>query len=109
MVVLLAMLYPEPEKGGRGKKSEAIKSAESAGFSSRRLNVAREIVRHPDLRDGVIADPAERFTSERLSDLPITSEAVAVDRVAQQPDQRGLFRVQSGRAPLGCDDTPPPC
>jgi hypothetical protein len=29
----LAMLYPEPEKGGRGNKSKAIKSAETAGFS----------------------------------------------------------------------------
>ncbi len=42
----LAFLYPEPEKGGRGKKSEAINSAESAGFSARRLNEARSILRY---------------------------------------------------------------
>jgi hypothetical protein len=39
-----AWLYPEPEKGGRGKKSGAIKSAETAGFSSRRLNEARAVL-----------------------------------------------------------------
>jgi hypothetical protein len=54
-----AAVDPEPEKGGRGKKSEAIKSAETAGFSSRRLNEARTVLRHSQhlafaVRDGDI-------------------------------------------------------
>lgn len=41
----LAMIYPDAEKGGRGKKSEGGKAAESAGFSNRRLREARSILR----------------------------------------------------------------
>jgi hypothetical protein len=39
--IALAMHYPEPEKGGRGKKSEGAKVAETSGFSGRRLEQAR--------------------------------------------------------------------
>jgi hypothetical protein len=50
-----AMIYPEPEKGGRGKKSAVLNSAETAGFSSRRLNVARSVLRHSqDLAKAVL-------------------------------------------------------
>jgi hypothetical protein len=42
----LAMLFPEVEKGGRGKKSAALNSADTAGFSSRRLEQAREVLHH---------------------------------------------------------------
>jgi hypothetical protein len=53
--MLTAILFPEPEKGGRGKKSQALKSAESAGFSSRRMNEARSVLRYSrDLADSVI-------------------------------------------------------
>ena len=37
----LAMLYPEPEKGGRGKKAP-----ETGGFSRQRLGDARSVLRH---------------------------------------------------------------
>jgi ParB-like nuclease domain len=51
----LAMIYPEPEKGGRGKKSEALNSAVSAGFSTRRLNAARSVLHHSrELAESVI-------------------------------------------------------
>jgi hypothetical protein len=40
----LAFLYPGPEKGGRGKKSIPINSAETAGFSARRLKEARNVL-----------------------------------------------------------------
>jgi hypothetical protein len=40
----LAMIYPETGERGRGKKSQALKSAETAGFSSRRLNEARSVL-----------------------------------------------------------------
>ena len=42
----VAMLYPEPEKGGRGKKGNGTKAAETAGFSYRRLAEARSVLRH---------------------------------------------------------------
>ena len=40
----LALIYPEPEKGGRGKRSE--NSNETLGFSIMRLSQARTILRH---------------------------------------------------------------
>jgi hypothetical protein len=39
----VAMLYPEPDKRGRGNKGKA---AESAGFSQRRLREARQVLRY---------------------------------------------------------------
>jgi hypothetical protein len=42
----LAWLYPEAEKGGRGKKSEARKALETSGFSRQRLDQARAVLRH---------------------------------------------------------------
>jgi len=39
----LAMIYPEAEKGGRGKKSE--RAAETVGFSATRLRQARSVLR----------------------------------------------------------------
>ena len=41
----LAMIYPDPEKGGRGKKSEANTAAKRGGFSDDRLQKARSILR----------------------------------------------------------------
>jgi hypothetical protein len=38
-----ATLYPEPEKGGRGKNVESRKAAETSGFSARRLAQARSV------------------------------------------------------------------
>jgi hypothetical protein len=42
--IALAMLYPEPEKGGRGKKSANAK--ESLGFTTQRLSEARSILEY---------------------------------------------------------------
>ena len=51
----LAMIYPEPEKGGRGKKSEAGKLLVSSGFSRQRLDQARSVQRYSlDLEQGVV-------------------------------------------------------
>jgi hypothetical protein len=53
---VLARIYPEAGEKGRGKKTEAAKCAETAGFSARRLQEAREIVRWtPDLAEKVLA------------------------------------------------------
>jgi hypothetical protein len=44
------MVYPEPEKGGRGKKAAGTKAAETSGFSERRLQQARTVLHNaPDL------------------------------------------------------------
>jgi hypothetical protein len=49
----LAMLYPDPEKGGRGKKSVATRH----GFSKDRLSDARSVLAHSlALAQDVIAD-----------------------------------------------------
>jgi hypothetical protein len=37
----VAMIYPEPEKGGRGKKSAAQNSLATSGFSRQLLDQAR--------------------------------------------------------------------
>jgi hypothetical protein len=42
----LAMIYPDPEKGGRGKNIETRKAVETSGFSSARLKQARAVRRH---------------------------------------------------------------
>lgn len=42
--VALAMIYPEPGKGGRGNKAK--KSLETEGFSAARLSQARSVLRH---------------------------------------------------------------
>jgi hypothetical protein len=42
--IALAILYPEPEKGGRGKKSANTK--ESLGFTTQRLSEARSILEY---------------------------------------------------------------
>jgi hypothetical protein len=42
----VAMIYPEPEKRGRGNKSAAIKAAEISGFSERYIQQARVIVQY---------------------------------------------------------------
>jgi hypothetical protein len=49
-------MYPEDEKGGRGKKSESRNLAEAAKFSYRRLNQARQVLDFsPDLAKSVLA------------------------------------------------------
>lgn len=44
VAVALAMLYPEPEKGDRGKNAAARKVVETTGFSPARLTQARSVL-----------------------------------------------------------------
>lgn len=44
--MLLAMAHPASEKGGRGKKAEGTKAAETSGFTERRLQQARAVLHH---------------------------------------------------------------
>jgi hypothetical protein len=47
-----AMIYPDAEKGGRGKKKN---SSETEGFSGTRLSMARTVLANaPDLARGVL-------------------------------------------------------
>ncbi|MDQ3959507.1 MAG: hypothetical protein M3255_04290 [Pseudomonadota bacterium] len=49
--IVVARIYPEPEKGGRGKNSSVSKE-----FSGARLSLARFVLRYaPDLADSVLA------------------------------------------------------
>jgi hypothetical protein len=41
----LAMIYPNPEKGGRGKKKERVEET-STLFSAKRLSQARAVLLH---------------------------------------------------------------
>lgn len=51
----MAMMYPEAEKGGRGKKSAATNSLLNGGFSRQRLDQARSIFRYsPELARAVL-------------------------------------------------------
>jgi hypothetical protein len=67
----LALLYPEPERG-RGKKDAARKGAETASFSYRRIQEARQVLAHsPELaravRDGTLKldEALKRVEAER--------------------------------------------
>jgi len=88
----LAFLYPEPEKGGRGKKAQNDK--ETLGFSRMRLSQARAVLRHSRelaeaVRDGTIKldEALERIQNERKE-------------LESAEAQRGLLR-KIMRAPAG--------
>lgn len=58
--MVIAMIYPKAEKGGRGKKSSA-NLAETSGFSQRRLQQSRTVLKHaPDLAHSVLRGSAGR-------------------------------------------------
>jgi hypothetical protein len=87
----LAMLYPEPEKGGRGKHG-AVKEAKKVGrLSDERLRQARLILRHsPPLaiavRDGVTKlDEALAQVKAERANLD-TSESRLARLRAEAPD-----------------------
>jgi hypothetical protein len=110
----LALLYPDTEKGGRGKKSEAVKSIETTGFSRSRLDQARSILRHSldlahQVRDGhqhfdqalAKVKDAEQFSKSReaqLSELrtkaPDVAALVADDRLTLEAGIAELHQRQ---------------
>jgi hypothetical protein len=70
----LALLYPEPEKGGRGKKRAAGNGTETLQFSKQRLSQARAVLAYSRplalaVRDGT------KTLDEALG--PLSSERVA--------------------------------
>jgi hypothetical protein len=55
------MIYPEPEKGGREKKSK--NSTETLGFSAMRLSQARTVLSHSrDVAMEILAGTQLRFS-----------------------------------------------
>ena len=89
----LAMLYPEPEKGGRGKKRQATNSLVSSGFSQQRLSQARAVLHYSrelaeSVRDCVtpLDQPLLRLlyatASTTTIDIEAGTHAGAFDRTA---------------------------
>lgn len=101
--VALAMIYPEPAQRGRGHKSEAIKSAESAGFSSRLLIDARQIARHSDLADMVRqgTKPFDQALTEAQyrAKAETDSSTQLAQLQAQAPDLAGLVAEEQLKLP----------
>ena len=93
MAMALAMIYPEPEKGGRGNKSKNLK--ETLGFSAMRLSQARAVLRHSiDLaeavRDGILKlDEALKIVDDDRQALQSTEAKLALLRT-RAPDLADL-------------------
>jgi len=68
--IALAMIYPEDGKRGRGNVAEASKYAESAGFSARRLQDARMILRAGRMLVEAVLAGRELFARSRSSGCP---------------------------------------
>lgn len=95
----MAFIYPEPEKGGRGKTT-ITNSKETLGFSPMRLSQARQIIRHPDLVDMVksgampfdsaLTEARERAIVEQSTDEHIRILEVEAPDLAQQVTEEHL-------------------
>lgn len=94
--MLLALLYPEPEKGGRGNKGKA---SETAGFSATRLKQARTVLAFsPELalavRDGT-KKLDEALVEVKTARDALTSEEAMVARVRNEaPDLADLIEEE---------------
>ena len=66
----VAMIYPDPEKGGRGKKSGAKTSDLVGGFSMDFVDKARTVLKHaPDLAHQVLQGSEKLTASYRTARL----------------------------------------
>jgi len=96
----LALLYPQAEQGGRGKKDQARKSTEAGGFSYRRVQDARTVLHHSRelalaVRDGTkpLDEALAEVTASRKN--MESAEAQMARLRAEAPDQADL--VAEGR------------
>ena len=88
----LAMMYPEAESGGRGKKSAARNLAETANFSYRRLNEARLVLHHSrSLAEAVV---------KGVTPLDDALGAIRQEQQYQQSDEAKLARLQKAAPDL---------
>jgi hypothetical protein len=90
--IALAMIFPEAESGGRGKKSAAANSAVSAGFSARRLNEAQTVLRHSrSLAESVLRGP--KTLDDALTEVKQAQQY-------QHSDEAKLARLQQAAPDL---------
>ena len=90
----LAMIYPGPEKGGRGHRSE--RAAETATVSATRLRQARLVLRYgeEDLAAGVMAGKSldDAYTDAcKRRDAKGTDETRIAELRTEAPDLAALF------------------
>jgi ParB-like nuclease family protein len=85
-----AMIYPEPEKGGRGKKNK--NSTETLGFSAMRLSQARTVLSHSrDVAMEILA--GTKFLDKEYAaakKCTVQSDAVRGKKVPVVPDKCAL-------------------
>jgi hypothetical protein len=91
----LAMIYPEPEKGGRRKNIAARKAVETSGFSPELLKHARAVLRHSrELAQDVLRDitPLDTALKKVKAEREYSSSIEARrDRLRKEaPDLAGL-------------------
>jgi hypothetical protein len=93
----IAWLYPK-EKGGRGHKGSASqRAAETAGVSERRVEQARQVLRHSlelaiAVRDGITKLDEALDTVKAERDARESDEAKVARLHAEAPDLAGLLR-----------------
>jgi len=99
--VIVAPVYPDPEKGGRGKSTNYSKLE---GFSVSRLSEARMIVRHPrDLADQVIKGSC---TFKQALDEATASRISYADPMPYGTLTKGGDRRRVGGPDNYCDTAP---
>ena len=101
-----AMIYPEPEKGGRGKKSK--NSTETLGFSAMRLSQARTVLSHSrDVAVEILAGAkfldkeyatAKKRSAVRAKKVPVLPDECAVDALAKLPVQKQRNLAEAAKA-----------
>ena len=107
--MVLAMIYPEPEPGGRGKNVAARKTQETLGFSGERLRQARQVLAFSrPLAETVIKGSSldEAVAKMKASLSSLSSEEVKKQRLrAEAPDladavAEGHIKLDDGIAAL---------
>jgi hypothetical protein len=93
-----AMIYPEPEKGGREKKSK--NSTETLGFSAMRLSQARTVLSHSrDVAMEILA--GTKFLDKEYATArkrTVQSDAVRGKKVPVVPDKCALDALSAPSA-----------
>jgi hypothetical protein len=73
-----AMIYPEPEKRGRGNKSEKDFAAKS--FSSARLSKARAVLKHsPPIAQAILA--GSKSLDEAYNEVQVATSKINNDTI----------------------------
>lgn len=88
----LAMMYPEPEKGGRGKKSAAENLLKISKFKRDRLDRARSVLHHSrSLAESVL---------KGITPLDMALATVKEEQQFQQSDEAKLARLRESAPDL---------